>query len=103
MAHDSPNFHVNMIALTFDRFNLQGAELQTRGLSLCATDAVVISFPNESCQILRQVGHLNDRWRHHLSPHLQFRHGTIGEGNILQTSAPVVSAATTHKILDPLI
>ncbi|GFU31877.1 hypothetical protein TNCV_1111361 [Trichonephila clavipes] len=43
---------------------------------------VVVSFPkgrNESCHSLRQVGFLSDRWRHHLSPPLQFKHGTGGE------------------------
>ncbi|GFY26191.1 hypothetical protein TNCV_355071 [Trichonephila clavipes] len=33
---------------------------------------------------VRQVGLLHDRWRHHLSPPPQFRHGTGLEGNILQ-------------------
>ncbi|GFV36875.1 uncharacterized protein TNCV_1701711 [Trichonephila clavipes] len=50
---------------------------------------------NESCQNLRQVGLLHNRWRHHLFSPPQFRHGT--EGNILQSPAPVVSAATAHK------
>ncbi|GFW75072.1 uncharacterized protein TNCV_447771 [Trichonephila clavipes] len=45
---------------------------------------------NESCQCLRQVGLLYDRWRHHLSPPPQFRYGTGREGNILQPSAPAV-------------
>ncbi|GFT37698.1 hypothetical protein TNCV_3310271 [Trichonephila clavipes] len=47
---------------------------------------VVVSFPkrrNESCQSLIQVGFLQDRERHSLSPPPQFRHGTGGEGNIL--------------------
>ncbi|GFX37295.1 uncharacterized protein TNCV_76391 [Trichonephila clavipes] len=56
---------------------------------------------NESCQSLRQVGLLYDRWRHHLSPPPQFRHGTGGEGNILQPPEPVVSAATAHKTFGP--
>ncbi|GFV55785.1 uncharacterized protein TNCV_1509261 [Trichonephila clavipes] len=47
------------------------------------------------------VGLLYDRWRHHLSPPLQFRHGTGGEGNILQTPVLVVSAPTAHKIFGP--
>ncbi|GFX16824.1 transcription factor 12 [Trichonephila clavipes] len=33
---------------------------------------------------VKQVGLLYDRWRHRLSPPPQFRHGTGGEGNILQ-------------------
>ncbi|GFW58139.1 hypothetical protein TNCV_2742831 [Trichonephila clavipes] len=40
-----------------------------------------VSFPKkrkESCQSLRQVGLLHDRWRHHLSPPPQFRHGLEG-------------------------
>ncbi|GFW45094.1 uncharacterized protein TNCV_715961 [Trichonephila clavipes] len=45
-----------------------------------------------------QVGLIHDRWRHHPSPSPQFRHGTGGEGNIIQPPALVVSAATTHKI-----
>ncbi|GFW12473.1 ubiquitin carboxyl-terminal hydrolase 24 [Trichonephila clavipes] len=40
------------------------------------------------------------RWRHHLSPPPQFRHGTGGEGNILPP-APMVSAATAHKTFRP--
>ncbi|GFU27426.1 uncharacterized protein TNCV_3323361 [Trichonephila clavipes] len=43
------------------------------------------------------VGLLHDRWRHHLSPFPQFRHGTGGKGNILQPSAHMVSAVTAHK------
>ncbi|GFU32942.1 uncharacterized protein TNCV_4155321 [Trichonephila clavipes] len=31
----------------------------------------------------------------------QFRHGTGGEGNILQPPAPVVSAATAHRTFRP--
>ncbi|GFW25565.1 uncharacterized protein TNCV_1308261 [Trichonephila clavipes] len=50
---------------------------------------------------MRQVGLLYDRWRHHLSPPPQFRHGTGGEENILQPPAPVVSAATGHKTFGP--
>ncbi|GFV70730.1 hypothetical protein TNCV_2022941 [Trichonephila clavipes] len=38
---------------------------------------------------------VNKRWRHHQSR--QLRHGTGGEGNILQPPAPVVSDATTLK------
>ncbi|GFV63294.1 uncharacterized protein TNCV_1373911 [Trichonephila clavipes] len=49
----------------------------------------------------RHVGLLYDRWRHHLSPHPQFRHGTGWEGNILQPPAPVVSAVTTYKTFGP--
>ncbi|GFW06889.1 uncharacterized protein TNCV_3289881 [Trichonephila clavipes] len=41
------------------------------------------------------------RWRHHLSPPPLFRHGTGGKGNILQSPAPVVSAATAHKTFGP--
>ncbi|GFW18010.1 uncharacterized protein TNCV_2281141 [Trichonephila clavipes] len=52
-------------------------------------------------ELVRQVGLLYDRWKHHLSPPPQFRHGTEGVGNILQSSAPVVSAATTHKTFGP--
>ncbi|GFV93477.1 hypothetical protein TNCV_1987911 [Trichonephila clavipes] len=70
---------------------------------VCAVYILAISFEriNEQEGMLpepvRQVGFLYDRWRHHLSPPPQFRHGTGGEGNILQSSAPVVSAATAHK------
>ncbi|GFY36216.1 hypothetical protein TNCV_4845881 [Trichonephila clavipes] len=35
------------------------------------------------------------------TPPPQFRHGTGGEGKILQTPAPAVSAATTHKTFGP--
>ncbi|GFX50709.1 hypothetical protein TNCV_2722951 [Trichonephila clavipes] len=40
-----------------------------------------------------------DRWQHHRSP--QFRHGTGGEGNILQSPALLVSAETAHKTFGP--
>ncbi|GFV97481.1 uncharacterized protein TNCV_2039891 [Trichonephila clavipes] len=50
---------------------------------------------------VRQVGLLSDRWRHYRSPPPQFRHGTGGEGNILQPPALVVSAATAHKTFGP--
>ncbi|GFT76590.1 uncharacterized protein TNCV_3678271 [Trichonephila clavipes] len=66
--------------------------------------AAAVSFPkgkNESCQSLKQVGLLYDRWRHHLSPPPQFRHGTGGEVNILQHHTRVVSAATAHKTFGP--
>ncbi|GFV68171.1 hypothetical protein TNCV_1874531 [Trichonephila clavipes] len=49
---------------------------------------VVVSFPkdrNESCQSLKQVGLLHDRWRHHLSSPPQFRHGTGKEGNVFSS------------------
>ncbi|GFX08382.1 uncharacterized protein TNCV_3268711 [Trichonephila clavipes] len=64
----------------------------------------VVSFPlgrNESCQCLRQFVLLYDRGRHHISPTPEFRHGTGGEGNILQPLAPVVPDATTHKTFGP--
>ncbi|GFX30453.1 uncharacterized protein TNCV_3461041 [Trichonephila clavipes] len=50
---------------------------------------------------VRQVGLLYNKWRHHRSRLPQFRHGTGGEGNILQSPALVVSAATAHKTLGP--
>ncbi|GFV55498.1 uncharacterized protein TNCV_3776841 [Trichonephila clavipes] len=65
---------------------------------------VIVSYPkgrNKSCQSLRQVGLLYDIWRHHLSPPPQLRHGTGGEGNILQSPAPVVSAVSAHKTFGP--
>ncbi|GFW46048.1 uncharacterized protein TNCV_3276651 [Trichonephila clavipes] len=43
----------------------------------------------------------NDRWRHHRSPPPQFRYGTGGEENILQSPALVVSAATANKTFGP--
>ncbi|GFT03976.1 uncharacterized protein TNCV_1731221 [Trichonephila clavipes] len=46
---------------------------------------------------VRQVGLPYDRWRHHRPSPPQLRHGTGGEGNILQFPALVVSAATAHK------
>ncbi|GFU76297.1 transposable element Tcb1 transposase [Trichonephila clavipes] len=52
---------------------------------------------NESFQSLRHIGLLYGRWRHHLSPPSQFRHGTGGERDILQPPALVVSAATVDK------
>ncbi|GFX04118.1 hypothetical protein TNCV_3972671 [Trichonephila clavipes] len=66
---------------------------------------VVVSFPKErkvSCQSLRQVGLLHDRWRHHRSPSPQFRHETEREGNIIQSSsALVVLAVTIDKTFGP--
>ncbi|PRD25414.1 UNVERIFIED_CONTAM: hypothetical protein NCL1_41002 [Trichonephila clavipes] len=56
---------------------------------------------NDATEPVRQVGLLYDRWRHHLSPPPQFRHGLGGEGNIFQPSAPVVSAAIAHKTFGP--
>ncbi|GFU91881.1 uncharacterized protein TNCV_3192651 [Trichonephila clavipes] len=64
---------------------------------------VVVSFAkgrNESCQSLRQVGLLYDRWRYHLSPPPQFWHGTGREGDILQPPAPVASATIAHKTFE---
>ncbi|GFV91964.1 uncharacterized protein TNCV_1894001 [Trichonephila clavipes] len=50
---------------------------------------------------VRQVVLLYGRWRHHRSPPPQFRHGTGGEGNIIQSPALVVLAATAHKTFGP--
>ncbi|GFW73133.1 uncharacterized protein TNCV_832511 [Trichonephila clavipes] len=50
---------------------------------------------------VRQVGLVYDRCRHHRSPYPQFRHGTGGEGNILQPPSFGVSAATSHKTFGP--
>ncbi|GFX48945.1 uncharacterized protein TNCV_2797361 [Trichonephila clavipes] len=50
---------------------------------------------------VRQVGLLYDRWRPHRSQSPQFRHGTGGKGNILQSPALVVSAAPTHRTFEP--
>ncbi|GFY17706.1 uncharacterized protein TNCV_1074411 [Trichonephila clavipes] len=52
-------------------------------------------------QCLSQVGLLHNRWRNHLSPSPQFRHGTGEKGNILQPLAHTVSAATTHNTFRP--
>ncbi|GFY17330.1 uncharacterized protein TNCV_1091031 [Trichonephila clavipes] len=66
--------------------------------------------PGRQCQIEAHeihrgkgldVGLLYDRWRRHRSPPPQFRHGTGGEGNILQPPALVVSTATAHKPFGP--
>ncbi|GFW12845.1 transposable element Tcb2 transposase [Trichonephila clavipes] len=65
---------------------------------IAARVAVVVSFPkgrNERC------GLLYDRWRHNISLPPQFRHGTGGEGNILQPPALVVSAAIAQKTFGP--
>ncbi|GFW21062.1 uncharacterized protein TNCV_2703021 [Trichonephila clavipes] len=67
----------------------------------CCCFRVLPKGGNESCQSLRHVGVLHDRWRHHLSPPPQFKHGTGGEGNILQLPSPVVSATTTLNIFRP--
>ncbi|GFY26664.1 uncharacterized protein TNCV_2879921 [Trichonephila clavipes] len=50
---------------------------------------------------VRQAGLLYYRWRHHRSPPPLFRHGTGGEGNILQPPALLVSAETAHKTFGP--
>ncbi|GFW80660.1 hypothetical protein TNCV_3235121 [Trichonephila clavipes] len=42
----------------------------------------------------------DDRWRHHLSPPPQFRHGIEGEGNVLQFPALVTQPT---RLSDPLI
>ncbi|GFT81423.1 uncharacterized protein TNCV_3672991 [Trichonephila clavipes] len=47
-----------------------------------------------------ETGLLQDRWRHPLSLPQHFKHGTGGEGNILQPLAPVVSM-TAHKTFVP--
>ncbi|GFW01961.1 lipase domain-containing protein [Trichonephila clavipes] len=58
---------------------------------------------NESCQSLKQVGLLHNRWRHKLSPPPQFRHGTGGEKNSFQPLHPwfLLRPPTRHS--DPLI
>ncbi|GFT41898.1 uncharacterized protein TNCV_1667481 [Trichonephila clavipes] len=48
---------------------------------------------------VRQVGLLYERWRHYRPP--QFRHGTGGEGNILQAPALLVSVAIAQKTFGP--
>ncbi|GFX90910.1 uncharacterized protein TNCV_3167411 [Trichonephila clavipes] len=50
---------------------------------------------------ISQIGQLYDRWRHHRFPPPQFRHGTGGEGNVIQLPSLVVSAATAHKTFGP--
>ncbi|GFY16558.1 hypothetical protein TNCV_735851 [Trichonephila clavipes] len=65
---------------------------------------VVVFFPRgrkESCQSLRQVRLLHDRWRHQLSPLSQFRHRLEGKDIILRQRAPKVSAETAHKTFEP--
>ncbi|GFU95460.1 uncharacterized protein TNCV_4787951 [Trichonephila clavipes] len=65
-----------------------------------AVVVVVVSFQkrrSEGCQSLIQVGLIYNRWRHHLPTPPQFRHGTGGEGNILQPTAPVFFSAFTYK------
>ncbi|GFV69134.1 hypothetical protein TNCV_4490821 [Trichonephila clavipes] len=63
-----------------------------------------VSFPKrgkESFQSLKQFRLLHDGWQYHLFPPPQFRHGTGGQGNIIQHPAPVVSAATTRETFGP--
>ncbi|GFV52197.1 uncharacterized protein TNCV_5071181 [Trichonephila clavipes] len=50
---------------------------------------------------VRQVGLIYDRWGYRLSPPPQHRHGTGGEGNILQPSVLVVFSVTAHKAFGP--
>ncbi|GFS68607.1 hypothetical protein TNCV_4585051 [Trichonephila clavipes] len=69
------------------------------------TDVVAVSFPkgrNESCQSPRQVELLHNRWRHHLSPPPEFRHGTGGKYSPALFQ-PWFLLRSTPKPSDPLI
>ncbi|GFT15786.1 uncharacterized protein TNCV_4943361 [Trichonephila clavipes] len=44
----------------------------------------------DSTNQLGEIPRRDDRWRHHLSPPPQLRHGAEGEGNILQSPALVI-------------
>ncbi|GFV39493.1 uncharacterized protein TNCV_4338571 [Trichonephila clavipes] len=69
-----------------------------------ATYSRTKTFPTMGCYANLNpcdVPSLPLRWRHHLSPSPQFRHGSRGEGNILQHPAPGVSAATAYKTFGP--
>ncbi|GFX19040.1 uncharacterized protein TNCV_323441 [Trichonephila clavipes] len=95
--HRKPIFRVRSRPESIDSRRSKICERET---PLDDVVAAAVSFPkgrNESCQSLRQVGLLDNRWRHRLSPPPQFRHGTGGEGNVLHPLAPMVSAAATHK------
>ncbi|GFW63116.1 uncharacterized protein TNCV_4454641 [Trichonephila clavipes] len=90
----------------------RGKELDVRlssALALSTMQVIVrfssVRFLKEGRNVARacetQVGLLYDRWRHHRSPPPQFRHGTGGEGSVLQPPALVVSAATAQKTCGP--
>ncbi|GFX18693.1 hypothetical protein TNCV_3018511 [Trichonephila clavipes] len=84
--------------------------LQTLWPKLMLVIVNVMSFPkgrNECCQSLRLVGLLYDRWRHHVSPPPQFRHGAGKEGNILQplhlcfVLQPPIDLTSTYSVCTP--
>ncbi|GFX35692.1 hypothetical protein TNCV_744851 [Trichonephila clavipes] len=56
---------------------------------------------NENAGVLDRLEFYAIEGKNHLYSPLQFRYGTGGEINILQPSASVVSATTTHKTLGP--
>ncbi|GFX33460.1 DDE_3 domain-containing protein [Trichonephila clavipes] len=63
-------------------------------------DNLILSMPRRCNASFTSSGRQTP-WRHHVSPPQQFRDGTGGEGNILQTSAPVFSAVTAPKTFEP--
>ncbi|GFV17897.1 hypothetical protein TNCV_4494401, partial [Trichonephila clavipes] len=68
-----------------------------------STPVVGIGLENrtgDSTNYVCEIPQRDDRWRHHVSPPPQFRHGTEGEGNILQSPALVIQPA---KLSNPLI
>ncbi|GFV88064.1 hypothetical protein TNCV_3242141 [Trichonephila clavipes] len=54
----------------------------------------------DSTNYLGEIHRRDDRWRYHLSPPPQFRHGTEGEGSILQSPALVFQPTS---LSDPLM
>ncbi|GFS76384.1 hypothetical protein TNCV_1620261 [Trichonephila clavipes] len=52
----------------------------------------------DSTNQLGEIPRKDDKWRHHLSPPVQFRHGTEGEGNILQS---LRLCDSVHKTFGP--
>ncbi|GFW37270.1 hypothetical protein TNCV_2632541 [Trichonephila clavipes] len=55
---------------------------------------------SRSCLVRGKIPQRDDRWRHHLSPPPQFRHGTEGEGNILQSPALVIQPTRLFRPTD---
>ncbi|GFY13379.1 hypothetical protein TNCV_2336431 [Trichonephila clavipes] len=53
----------------------------------------------DSTNYVGEIPRRDDRWRHHISPNPQFRHGTEGEGNILQSPTLVIQPTRLSDLL----
>ncbi|GFT66690.1 hypothetical protein TNCV_1961471 [Trichonephila clavipes] len=61
-----------------------------------------LRLSNRTKEMYEEVGLFYDKWRCNQFRYPQFRLGTRGEGNILHSPAPVVSAAMAYKIFGPI-